>query len=239
MSNTLKGDVGSDLFRVAGIYQTSSSEFDKVNIFIPLKKSQELLGIGDKIYEFAMITDNYKNVDKIKNEIASKLNSNYEVQSYKDMLPLLILQMDMYNEMMFIIDFVIGLALIFGIINTMLMAVFERIREIGVLMSIGMKNKKIYLMILMEAFVIGIIGTVVGVIVGLLLYLPLSYSGINFSIFAQSLESFGVGAVIYPVISIQNLINTIIIIPFITVLGALYPAYKAIKLEPVYAINYV
>jgi ABC-type antimicrobial peptide transport system permease subunit len=106
-------------------------------------------------------------------------------------------------------------------------------------MAIGMKNNRLYLMIVIEAFILGIIGTFAGLVLGLLLDIPLSHTGINLSMFATGLESFGVGAIIYPVLSIGNIINAVIFMPFVAVLGALYPAYKAIKLEPIYAINYV
>ncbi len=239
MVTALNGEMGSELFRVTGIFRTYSSDFDKTTVYVPIQTAQKMLGIGDKIDEFAIILDNYKKAPEVKKKLLSKLDNRYEVFTYGDLLPMLILQMDIYNETMFILNLIIGLALVFGIINTMLMSVFERIREFGVLMSIGMKNKKLLTMILSEAFILGIIGTIIGLGVGLLIQIPLSKSGINLSFFAEGLESFGAGAIIYPVLSIQNLINTIIFMPFVAVIGALYPAYKAIKLEPVYAIRYV
>ena len=240
MSTSLSGEMGSELFRVSGIFRTFSSDFDKTTIYIPIQTAQKMLGLGNKIDEFAIILDNYKEAPQVKKQLLSKLNNDkYEVFTYGDLLPMLILQMDIYNETMFILNLIIGLALVFGIINTMLMAVYERIREFGVLMSIGMKNKKIITMILSEAFILGVIGSILGLLIGLLIQIPLSKSGIDLSFFAEGLESFGAGAIIYPVLSIQNLINTIIFMPFVAVIGAIYPAYKAIKLEPVYAIRYV
>ncbi len=239
MANTLSGDIGSDVFRITGIFQTSSSEYDKMAIYVPAQTEQEMLGLGDKYHEFAVITKNYNKVSQIKKDLESKLNSNYEILTYRDLLPMLIYQMDLYKESMMILNIIIGLALIFGIINTMLMSVFERIREFGVLMAIGMKINKLYLMIVFEAFIIGVLGTLLGLILGLIMEIPLSHSGINLSMFSVGLESFGVGAIIYPVLSIGNIINAVIFMPFVAVLGALYPAYKAIKLEPIYAINYV
>ncbi len=239
MANTLKGDIGSDAFRIVGIFQTSSSEFDKMAVYVNAGTEQEMLGIGDNYHEFAIITKDYNNITSIKKNLEAKLGSKYEVFTYRDMLPMLIYQMDLYKESMMILNIIIGLALIFGIVNTMLMSVFERLREFGVLMAIGMKNSRLYLMILFEAFILGVIGTIAGLICGLLLDIPLAHSGINLSIFSASLESFGVGAVIYPVLSLGNIFNAVLLIPFVAVIGALYPAYKAIKLEPVYAINYV
>jgi putative ABC transport system permease protein len=239
MSNTPDGSVGSDVFRVKGIYETFSSEFDRINIYIPIQKAQKMLDIGDNIHGIAIITTDYEQADKVKNEIVSQLNGDYEVLSYSDLLPMLILQMDFYKETMIIFNLIIGLALIFGIINVMLMSVLERIREFGVLMSVGMKNSKLFTMIITESFIIGLIGTVLGIGLGLLIQWPLSNTGLNLSMFAESLKSFGVGAIIYPETTVENLTSLIIMIPLIAVIAAIYPAIKAIKLEPVYAIRYV
>lgn len=239
LANTPDGSIGSELFRITGFYETFSSEFDKSSIFINIASAQNMLNIGDNIFEFALITNNYKEASIVKDQISSKLSGQYEVLDYQDLLPLLIMQLDLYQEMMWILNLIIGLALIFGIINAMLMSVFERIREFGVIMSIGMKNSKLFLMVLLEALIIGVIGTILGIFAGILIHIPLSISGIDFSIFSESLKSFGVGAIIYPVLSLGNTISLIIIIPFIAALGAIYPAYKAVKLEPIYAIRYV
>jgi ABC-type lipoprotein release transport system permease subunit len=239
MSNTLSGDIGSDVFRITGIFQTANSEFDGIAIYVPAIIEQNMLNLGDKYYEYAIITKDYQKIDQIKKNLESELGSNYEVLTYKDLLPLLIYEMEIFKNSMIIFDIIIGAALIFGIINSMLMSVFERINELGVLMAIGMKNARIYLMIVFEAFILGIIGTLGGIIVGLLIELPLIHSGINFAWFSAGLESIGVGSIIYPVLSLDNLIISILFMPFIAVLGSLYPAYRAIKLQPVYAINYV
>ena len=239
MSNTTEGNIGSDLFRITGLFKTFSSEFDKTNVYIPLKSAQQLLGIGDNIYEFAIVANNYLDAPAIASSLAKSLGNDYEVLSYKDILPFLVLQLDMYKQLSFIITLIVSLALIFGIINTMLMAVFERVREFGVLMSIGMKNGKIFLMILTEALILGIVGTIIGTGSGLLIQLPLLHTGINLSLFAQSLNSFGVGAIIYPIISPGNTFVTFITIPIVTVIGAIYPAIRAIRLQPVYALHYV
>jgi ABC-type lipoprotein release transport system permease subunit len=239
LSNTPDGSVGSDVFRVTGIYETFSSDFDRINVYIPLERAQQLLNIGDEIHEIAVIAADDSRVMELKDQISGSLTGDYEVLSYTDLLPLLVMFLDMYGQMTWIINLIVGLALIFGIINVMQMAVFERIREFGVLMSIGMKNSKLFFMVIVESFIIGIIGTALGISMGILIQTPLQSTGIDLSMFAESLKSYGVGAVIYPVTSADNLLSLAVMIPFISAAAAIYPAYKAMKLEPVYAIRYV
>jgi putative ABC transport system permease protein len=239
MANTPSGSIGSEVFRVVGIFKTASSEFDKTTIFIPLPTAQRMLNIKGKVHEFAIITDKYENAELVTKSLRKKLDDKFEAFSYTELLPLLVLQMDLYKQLLVIVNLIIALALIFGIINAMLMAVYERIQEIGVLMSIGMKNSKIFSMILTEAFIIGVLGTIVGLIFGYGINDVLLSGGVDLRWFAESLSSFGVGAIIYPKLSLENFIQIIIIIPMVSVIGAAYPAFKAIRLEPVSAIRYV
>ena len=239
MSNSPDGTIGSDVFRVVGIYKTATSEFDKAYIYISLENSQKMLDIPGTVHEFAVITENYLTASTIRDELRKELSEDYEVLSYEDLLPFIILQLDMYKESMFILNLIIGMALIFGIINSTLMSVFERINEIGVLMSIGMKNIKIFNMIILESLIVGTLGTVIGIISAYLLNIPLSKYGIDLSLFAEGLDSFGMGAILYPSLSLDNFIITLFMIPFIALMGAVYPAIKAVRLQPVYALRYV
>jgi ABC-type lipoprotein release transport system permease subunit len=145
----------------------------------------------------------------------------------------------MYKKMMYVVYLIIALAMIFGIVNTMLMSVFERIQEFGVLMAIGMRVRRIFVMILFEAGFLGLVGTAAGLALGTGLLLVFSRIGIDFSIFSEGLTSFGVGAVIYPRLTVDTILNVLVIIPLTTVLGAVYPAARAMRLQPVAAIRYV
>ncbi|MFA6233353.1 MAG: FtsX-like permease family protein [Bacteroidota bacterium] len=239
MASALNGDVGSDLFRVVGIFETVSSDFDKMYMFTSLENAQNMLELSGNVLEYAIIVDDISQVVSITSALRRELGAEYEVLSYIDLLPLLVAQVEMYNKTMYIIYLIIGLAMVFGIINTMLMSVFERIQEFGVLMAIGMKNSYVFRMVMAEALLLSLLGTGIGLLLGIVLLLSLNATGINFSMFAEGLNSFGVGAIIYPKLTINSIMSVVIIIPLTALLGSIYPALKATRLQPVNAIRYV
>ena len=106
-------------------------------------------------------------------------------------------------------------------------------------MAIGMKNSRLFSMVMTEAVLLGALGSILGMIIGYALYLPLSVSGIDLSGFSESLTAFGSGAIIYPVLTASTVIGTLLVIPFTAVLGSVYPALKAARLVPTSAIRHV
>lgn len=239
MASALSGDVGSDLFRVVGVFETVSSEFDKAYMFTSIGNARSMLELEDRVLEYAVIVQDIDRVQTVAAELRQKLGDDYEVLTYIDLLPILVSQVDMYQSMMYVVYLIIALAMIFGIVNTMLMSVFERIQEFGVLMAIGMRVRRIFVMVVFEAGLLGIIGTAAGLALGTGLLLLFSRIGIDFSLFSEGLTSFGVGAVIYPRLTVETVMNVLAIIPLTTVLGAVYPALRAMRLQPVTAIRYV
>jgi ABC-type lipoprotein release transport system permease subunit len=208
-------------------------------VYIPLADAQQLVAIGDRVSEIAIIVHSRDELGRIQGALRDDLGAGFEVLSYAEILPLLVMTVEMYDQIMVIFYAIIGIAVIFGIINTMLMSVFERIREFGVLKAIGMKNRPLFTMIMIEAFYLGAIGTVIGFVLSLALYVPLARTGVDLSMFSESLRSFGVGAIIYPVMTAGVVANALIIVPVVALLGAIYPAVKAVRLEPMSAIRYV
>ena len=239
MASSLDGKVGSEMFRVAGIYQSSSMAFDKMYIYIPLPTAQQMLGVGNRIAEFAVIASDLNFIRQVKDTLALRLGPAYEVLSYQDLLPSLVSQMEMMNSLMSIFYLIIGTAMIFGIVNTLLMSVFERIHEFGILKSIGMKNHLVFLMIEMEALLLGIVGTMIGTIIGVGLTVYTSHYGINLAVFSEGLASFGSGAILYSIFDLSAVFIEVMVVLSICVIAAVYPAIRAVKLEPVRAIYFV
>ena len=105
---------------------------------------QNMLSMGNKVSEIAVILEDYQQSIPFAEELGKELDSDFEVSPWQDIIPMLVAYSEGYRQMVMIFYLIIGLAVIFGVINTMLMSVFERVQEFGVLMSIGMKNGKIF-----------------------------------------------------------------------------------------------
>jgi putative ABC transport system permease protein len=237
--NAVDGSVINELFRVSGIFKSNSSEFNKSYVYIPLSDAQHMLEAVSAITNIAIKLKDVNQAEQFKNELNQNLNGGIVAKDYKELLPMLISMINMYFQFIIIYYLIIGFAVVLGIINTTLMSVFERIQEFGVLLSIGMARKSIFIMILLESAFVGIIGSLIGIALGAIILIPLMGSGIDLSVFADSLSSFGVGNIIYPEIGTHTILYSLFTIPVSAVLGALYPAIKTLKLQPTDAMRYV
>jgi putative ABC transport system permease protein len=240
MAQDLTGDIGSGAYRVKGIFKTASPEFDKYMIYLNLKDSQKLLGLGNRISEVAVLIDTPRDPTAVQKSLLAKLDSEeYEVLSWKEIMPIMVSQIEFFDEMMYVFFLVVCIAMGFGIVNTLLMAIMERIREFGIMMSLGVKPRKIFQMVVAESVLLCFSGLVLGNLFTYLLVLYASRKGFDLSIFSKSLETFGIGHLIYPQLTIS-----MVLIGAVTVLGmgifaSLYPGYKAARLRPVEALRHI
>ena len=141
------------------------------------------------------------------------------------------------NQYMFIFIIVILIALCFGIINTMLMVIMERIHELGMLMAIGMNRARVFAMIMLETVFLSLTGGITGLILGYTAIKYFAKAGINLYFWKEAFSELGYSSYIYPVIDSKTMIITAILVMIAGIFSALYPAYKALKLNPSEAIR--
>ncbi|MDH7515867.1 MAG: ABC transporter permease [Bacteroidota bacterium] len=239
MGSMRDGSVGSELFRVQGLFESFSAEFEKATVYIPLADAQRLFGLGDDVHEFAIRVRDIAAVDSVAGKISALLGDEWEALSYRVLLPLLVGQIGFYEEIFLIMYIIVGVAMIFGIINVMLMSVFERIREFGVLLATGMGTRTLFGMVMLEAFLLGVVGTVVGLALGLAIHARLAVVGYNLAMFAESMTSWGIGTIVYPELTPTMLVRQVFFLPLLCMAAAVYPAWKAVSLEPVRAIQHL
>jgi len=159
------------------------------------------------------------------------------VEDWKTLAPELRLVIDSFSQTMYLFISIILLALTFGIINTMLMAVLERIHELGILMAIGMNKLSVFMMIMLETLYLAIIGGICGLLLAYGTIHLLGQTGIDLSAFATGLSSYGMDTMVYPALPDNQYLEIFIMIFIAAILSAIYPAFKALKLNPVQAIR--
>jgi ABC-type lipoprotein release transport system permease subunit len=141
--------------------------------------------------------------------------------------------------MLFIFFGIIFTTVIFSVANTMIMAVMERFHEIGVMKCIGTRPANVFIMIAAEAFNLGLAGMVLGLCSGLILCIVLGVSGLDLSFFSESMRVWGTGSIIYPFIMFKDVISSSVIVFLTAFIAALYPAYKAARIKPLEALNFI
>ncbi len=222
--------------RVVGIYKTGSSRFDESNVFLQQEDLWNLLGTPPVYHEIVMRAPSSRNLDSIYVAVASEFPS-LDVRDWKTLAPELALMTDMMGQYTLFILAVILLALLFGITNTMFMAVLERIREIGVLLAIGMKKRRVFLMIVLETIFLSIIGGVFGVLLSVGTILLTQNTGIDLSLFSEGLEDIGMSSMLYPFLPPVTYVQLFFMIIAAAVIAAIFPALRAIHTKPATAIR--
>ena len=230
------GDIITAAFRVVGIYKTANAKADEMNVFVRSSDVNRLLEENAGYHEVAIISNNLAEIDTISGSLGAAL-PNLSVRSWKEISPDLGYADEMMMQMLYIIIGIILMALSFGIINTMLMAVLERKRELGMLMSVGMNKTKVFFMIVIETVFISMVGGPIGVLLGYLTVVHFGKAGIDLSIVGKGLEEFGVSTTIYPYLESSFYLNVTIMVIIAAILSSIYPAIKALQLKPAEAVR--
>jgi ABC-type lipoprotein release transport system permease subunit len=231
-----QGNMTSAAFRVTGIFKTNNSTFDLQNVFLRDADLSALLKMDGEASEIAILLNNDNEVPTLLSKLKT-IFPKYDVKDWKQIAPELALTVDSLNETLYMFILIIVLALVFGIVNTMLMAVLERTHEIGMLMAIGMNRKKLFRMIMTETFYLSLVGTPVGLLLAYITIVLTGKYGISLALFAQGLSSFGISKMVYPELeaSVYGVIAVFIFAG--TVLASFYPAIRALKLNPTDAMR--
>jgi putative ABC transport system permease protein len=241
MSQGLSPEIGSAAYRVAGIFESTSPEFDKFNLYINLDDARQLLSMGGRVSEIVIIADDIDNVDGLTASLTRTLSgAGMEVVSWKGVLPVIVEMLAMFDGFNYVVYIIVVLAMAFGIVNTILMSVLERTREIGILMAIGTRPRLVFFEVLSEGVLLGLIGIAVGWVFTGVFYAVISHTGIDLSLWAESLRYMGgIGATLYPVVTIGNVVKSTVSVFLAAALSSLYPAIRIMQLTPSSAIRSV
>jgi ABC-type lipoprotein release transport system permease subunit len=224
-------------FRVCGIYKTTNGSFDQTSVFV---NSIELAGLYDGksvlTHEIALLLDDIENANYIREKLGG-ISPDNTVSTWKELAPDAAMMNDYMIMYYFLFIGIVMLALAFGIINTMMMTILERTKELGMLMAIGMNRMKIFNMIMLETIFLTLVGAVAGMFSGWVIVDALGKTGIHFSSWGEGFEAIGFAAIVYPVIKPVFFVIITVMVVVTAIISSVWPARKALKLIPVEALR--
>jgi ABC-type lipoprotein release transport system permease subunit len=236
MSQDPDNDIADRGFRIVGIYRAKLASLEDTYIYAGRETVQKLLKLGEGVSEIAITGDDYRNVEqwypRIKQAAGEGVEALpwYEVDTY---LGSMLAMMDGFVLVWIIIVF---LALSFGLVNTLVMAVFERVREIGLMQALGMRPSTILYQILMESLLLLLIGLLLGNVLAVGTVIPLQ-GGIDISIVAEGMEMMGTSSMLYPALKLNDMIMANAIVIILGLLTSFLPAWRAASYDPIEALN--
>ncbi|MEX0944484.1 MAG: FtsX-like permease family protein [Balneolaceae bacterium] len=228
----LENELISGSFNITGTFYTGQPKYDENRVFVRSEDLSNMISNNLVYHEIAIMLHDAEQ----SSEISKDLNREFDELSaeiWTELSPELRYMTGASESYSFYVMVVIMFALAFGILNTMLMAIFERMRELGMLMAIGMSKMRVFIMIMTESVILTLTGAVIGMLV--------AYGTINFysergidltSVGGDTLKEWGYDALVYPTVSVEEYVSITVLVIATALLAAIYPAIKALRLNP-------
>lgn len=226
-------------FKVKGLVKLGSPELNNNVVYMPMKLSQTMHGAENRLTAISVMLDKTANLEKLKQSLRDFIDSDaYEIMSWKEMMP----EMDQFIEAdstgHYIVIGILYFIISFGLFGTLLMMIFERKHELGILIAIGMKKRLLALMLLLESIMISLLGCFMGILGGFLIVKWFTIHPVHFTgELKEVYEEYGIESIIYFSSHEKIFITQTLIVLILSILIAFYPGYKVMRLKPIEAIN--
>jgi len=235
MSQDPDNEIADRGFRIVGVFEGKLSAQEDNLIYAAISTTQEFLGMGDRVSEIAVTGGDYRDVDELLGAVRAAFGDTVEVLAWTELDTYLGMMMGVMDGFVLVWVVVIFLALSFGLANTLMMAVFERVREIGLMQALGMRPASILYQVLLESLMLLILGLLVGNALAVLSILPIR-DGIDLSVVAEGIEMMGASSTLYPSLNPRDLVTANAVVIVLGILTSLLPAWRASRYRPVEAI---
>ncbi|MBT2968474.1 MAG: ABC transporter permease [Candidatus Thiodiazotropha sp. (ex Ctena orbiculata)] len=232
MVQRLNGEMVSDVFFLRGILETGAPQIDRSLALVSLNSAQQWLQMGDSVTDIVIRADIHEHTDDLYRLFTQQLSEHkYEIMPWQELDPMVRQWLEFSDAYGFVILLVVIILVIIEILNTMLIALHERQKELGVIVAIGTTRIRIFLMLLLEAVMLIFIGAILGYLAGSLLVYSLADTGINLTRFANAFEFFYMDPVIHPQLTQDSAVKILSATLIAALLAGLYPAWRATHLS--------
>lgn len=247
MSQGTDNEIASKAFRIVGVFRAESEAVEKLFAFVPLPQAAGMLKMGDSISEISILLPKLDISGKKEALVAKKLvaaldditigDKTIDVETWQDLLPMMKAYLEMSGFFLYIWYFVVFVAMGFGIVNTTLMAIFERMREFGLMKALGMRPVQIIIGVITESFFLLVLGISLGIGFGFLSVAAIARNGIDLSALAAGAQMWGIPRKLYPEIWAQDVVVAGLVVLVLGIFVSLYPAVKAARFTPTQAMT--
>ncbi len=238
MSQDPDNEIADRGFRIVGLYSASTRAVEEAYAYVGRTTAQTMLHIGDSTTEVVFLGDDYRNVSPVFDAVNAAVDDSVSVRRWYEIDTYLGTMLGVMDGFVLIWVVVIFLALSFGLVNTLVMSVFERVREIGLMLALGMKPSSILSQIIIESMLLLALGLTIGNVLAWATVVPLQ-DGIDVSIVSEGMEMWGASSMLYPKLYASDMILASGVVLLLGFFASLSPAWRASRYEPVEAITKV
>ncbi len=236
MSQDPDNNISERGFRIVGIYRAKMPGLEEFNVYAARDTLQKLLKIEGRVSQVIIIDENYRDIETLYQKLKQATPATLDIKPWYEIDTYLAAMFNMMDGFVLVWVIIIFLALSFGLVNTLVMAIFERVHEIGLIQALGMRPALIVYQVLLESLLLLLIGLGIGNSLAILTVKPLE-SGLDISMVAEGMAMMGASSTLYPSLTLYDMLlaNTVVII--LGVLTSILPAWRAAKMDPVRALN--
>ncbi len=233
----LEGTVTKNKFTVCGIYKTGNIAFDDGNVFVRYDDLRRLSKLPrNSAHEIAINVDDKDNMISIGEKI-NELFPYLTTENWKELAPILSMMNKNNFLSTYLLIILILIALSFGITNSMCMVILDRIKELGMLMAVGMNKVRIFSMLMLETIKITVLGGFIGIFLGMVAIEISGATGLNISSYENEIREMGFDSIVHPYIYNNQLFWVILLVLITAILSSIYPALKSLKYKPTDSIK--
>ncbi len=238
MSQDPENEIADRGFRVVGLFDANVQAYEEAYVFAGKTTIQKMLRVGDQVSELFVLGDDFRDVEAEYNKTVELIDGRAEVKRWIELDAYLGTMLSVMDGFVLVWIVVIFLALSFGLVNTLVMAVFERVREIGLMLALGMRPIYILGQIIVESLLLLAIGLAIGTVLAWAAVQPMK-DGVDLSIVGEGMEMWGMSSVLYPELLLSDVILANVVVLVLGFLASLSPAWRAAQYEPIEAITKV